>query len=346
MNRGYCHYMGNLWQIAQKINTEQCSVALGEPMRVHTTFRIGGPADLYVKPRSLRALAEALDRLRDSGLPVFLLGGGANILVGDGGIRGAVIDTGLVSSIYPVPDQGRGQVLLYAECGAAVSLLCEEALARGLSGLENFYGMPGSVGGAIHMNARCYEDDISSHIDEIRYIDAVGSLQKAAAASPWSYKRFFHGGRELGRLDSEPPPSYSCPTIPGQSRGACAHGWRTACRSTTSITRAQALYSKTTGHSANPQAKFCTSSACAGTESATPRFRRAREHLHQSGGCDGPRHAGAHRARSGRGARGDGMAARTGSAVRGRILSSVFLQGFHCIPRTDALHSSIDECNS
>ncbi len=159
-------------------------------MRVHTTFRIGGPADLYVKPRSLRALAEALDRLRNSGLPVFLLGGGANILVGDGGIRGAVIDTGLVSSIYPVPDQGRGQILLYAECGAAVSLLCEEALARGLSGLENFYGMPGSVGGAIHMNARCYEDDISSHIDEIRYIDAVGSLQKAAAASlPWSYKR-------------------------------------------------------------------------------------------------------------------------------------------------------------
>ncbi|SLM19966.1 UDP-N-acetylenolpyruvoylglucosamine reductase [uncultured spirochete] len=191
--------MGTLWQIAQKINTEQCSAALGEPMWAHTTFKIGGPADLYVRPRSIRALTEALDRLRSAGLPVFLLGGGANILVGDRGIRGAVIDMGLLSSIRAGAfgesadsdaEQTRGQIALHAECGASVSALCEEALVRGLSGLENFYGMPGSVGGAIYMNARCYEDDISSHIKKITYIDAVGALQEIAAASlPWSYKR-------------------------------------------------------------------------------------------------------------------------------------------------------------
>ncbi|MEN6499302.1 MAG: hypothetical protein ABFC65_02060, partial [Rectinema sp.] len=60
--------MGNLWQIAQKINTEQCSVALDEPMRAHTTLKIGGPADLFVRPRSIRALAEALDRLKSAAI--------------------------------------------------------------------------------------------------------------------------------------------------------------------------------------------------------------------------------------------------------------------------------------
>jgi len=198
--------MGNLWQIAQKINTEQCPVSVGEPMSAHTTFRIGGPADLYVRPRSIRALAETLDTLKNSGLPIFLLGGGANILVGDKGVRGAVIDTRLISSIrvgasgdiaYPDTGSARGQVELHAECGAPVSMLCEEALVRGLSGLENFYGMPGSIGGAIYMNARCYEDDFSLHIKEITYIDAAGITQQAeVAALPWSYKRspFMPGG--------------------------------------------------------------------------------------------------------------------------------------------------------
>ncbi len=168
-------------------------------MWAHTTFKIGGPADLYVRPRSVRALTEALDRLRSAGLPVFLLGGGANILVGDRGIRGAVIDMGLLSSIRTGAfgesadsdaEQICGQIALHAECGTSVSVLCEEALVRGLSGLENFYGMPGSVGGAIYMNARCYEDDVSSHIKEITYIDAAGTLQEIAAASlSWSYKR-------------------------------------------------------------------------------------------------------------------------------------------------------------
>jgi len=188
--------MGTLWQIAQKINTEQCSVALGEPMRAHTTLKIGGPADLFVRPRSIRALAEALDRLKNAAIPVFLLGEGANILVGDKGIRGAVVDTSLVSSIYPVSRLKGGQVLLYAECGATVSLLCEEALARGFSGLENFYGMPGSVGGAIYMNARCYDDEISSHIEDIWLLDTVDTMRKvdtmqkvAAASLSWSYKR-------------------------------------------------------------------------------------------------------------------------------------------------------------
>lgn len=178
--------METLWQIAQKINTEQCSVAFDEPMSTHTTFRIGGPADLFLTPRSVEALASILMLLRSAGIPVFLLGGGANILVADQGIRGAVIDTSMLSSIRrEAPDS----TILYAECGVPISTLCTEALVQGLSGLENFYGMPGSVGGAIYMNARCYEDDISLHINEITAISPTGEIASLPArAMRWSYK--------------------------------------------------------------------------------------------------------------------------------------------------------------
>jgi UDP-N-acetylmuramate dehydrogenase len=178
--------METLWQIAQKINTEQCSVAFDEPMSTHTTFRIGGPADLFLTPRSVEALASILMLLRSAGIPVFLLGGGANILVADQGIRGAVIDTSMLSSIRrEAPDS----TILYAECGVPISTLCTEALVQGLSGLENFYGMPGSVGGAIYMNARCYEDDISLHINEITAISPTGEIASLSArAMQWSYK--------------------------------------------------------------------------------------------------------------------------------------------------------------
>lgn len=179
--------METLWQIAQKINTEQCSVTFDEPMSAHTTFRIGGPADLFLKPRSVEALASVLTLLRSARIPVFLLGGGANILVADQGIRGAVIDTCLLSSVR---SDASNSNIIYAECGASVSTLCTEALVQGLSGLENFYGMPGSIGGAIYMNARCYEDDISLHINEITAISPTGELVSLPARTmQWSYKR-------------------------------------------------------------------------------------------------------------------------------------------------------------
>ena len=217
--------METLWQIAQKINTEQCLVRYREPMKDHTTFKIGGPADLYILPRSIQAMGQARAALREAHEHIFLLGGGANILVSDSGIRGAVIDTGLLATMQVTTDTKGATcgaaaertaslgglsrtrkaiapaVFLRAECGARISTVCEEALARGLSGLENFYGMPGSVGGAIYMNARCYEDDISSHIEAIEYLDARGDIHAAQASSlPWAYKRspFMQGGGLTG----------------------------------------------------------------------------------------------------------------------------------------------------
>ncbi len=202
-------------------------------MRDHTTFKIGGPADLYIIPRSLKALSSTLAALKSAQTHPFLLGGGANILVSDSGIRGAVVDTALLASIQIVPPQGSGTScnaensasieftgveegapvevphgedrapteFLRAECGVQISTICEEALTRGLSGLENFYGMPGSVGGAVFMNARCYEEDIASRIESIEYFDVHGNLSSVQASSlSWAYKRspFMVGGSLAG----------------------------------------------------------------------------------------------------------------------------------------------------
>lgn len=190
--------MKNLWQIAQKINTDHCSISFDEPMKEHTTFRIGGPADLFIRPRSILAFKEVLELLQIENVPFFILGGGANILVGDKGIRGAVIDTSLLSSIMHLKQKNKNDpILLYAECGVPLITLCEEAQVCGLSGLENFYGMPGSLGGSIYMNARCYEDDISTHIQDLTIIDNQGRFKiLPASAQSWSYKRspFMPGG--------------------------------------------------------------------------------------------------------------------------------------------------------
>lgn len=187
--------METLWQIAQKINTERCFLSFNEPMALHTTFRIGGPADLYLRPRTIPALAEVMTVLADEKVPWVLLGGGANVLVGDRGIRGAVIDTGLLASMRLVREiheasAGQGLYLLEAECGVSVGTLCEEALIHSLSGLEAFYGMPGSVGGAVYMNARCYEEDISAHLASLTAISPQGTMVRLEPASlSWEYKR-------------------------------------------------------------------------------------------------------------------------------------------------------------
>ncbi|MDP2791094.1 MAG: UDP-N-acetylmuramate dehydrogenase [Rectinemataceae bacterium] len=153
-------------------------------MADHTTFRIGGPADLFIKPRSATELGQVIVFLAGEGIPRFILGGGANILVGDRGIRGAVLDlSGLAWA--QVSDR-----TITAGAGLSVDRLCEEALTFELEGVENFYGMPGSLGGAIYMNARCYDRDFSDALDAIDIVFPSGELATVHPEhSQWNYKK-------------------------------------------------------------------------------------------------------------------------------------------------------------
>jgi UDP-N-acetylmuramate dehydrogenase len=188
--------MPRLRDFLQKINI-RAELAWDEPMSLHTTFRIGGPAEAYARPEDAAAAAALTAAARAEGIPIFFLGGGANVLVGDGGIRGIVLDTSRIASTRM--ESG----LLVAGAGLPMETLCLDALARGLGGLDDFAGMPGAVGGAVFMNARCYEIEMSRVLAWIISAGAdPGPSRRSVDATEWSYKRspFQAGGASPGEL--------------------------------------------------------------------------------------------------------------------------------------------------
>ena len=130
-------------------------VRVDEPMSRHTTFGIGGPADYFVRPRSADEMGKIMGYCRREELPFFVLGNGSNLLVSDAGIRGVVASTAGLRGLHAAPGDD-GSVSL--GCGAGLSLreVCVAARERALMGLEFAYGIPGSVGGAVYMNAGAY----------------------------------------------------------------------------------------------------------------------------------------------------------------------------------------------
>jgi UDP-N-acetylmuramate dehydrogenase len=191
----------------------RAEVTWNEPMSTHTTFKIGGPADAFVRPKDTESALFLLSSARAEGIPLFILGGGANLLVGDKGIRGIVMDTSALRSIsrrltpYTAPE---GQTLLVAGAGLPIDELCLDALASGLGGLEDFFGLPGSVGGAAFMNARCYEVEMSQVLEWVLSVGDHGRIERRelrtaadeGSVPDWSYKRspYQPGGSAAGEL--------------------------------------------------------------------------------------------------------------------------------------------------
>lgn len=129
-------------------------VRADEPLARHTTFGIGGPADIFVTVRSAGELAAAVTTARGAGAPVFILGSGSNILVGDAGIRGVVIDN--QAKAIDGPAERDGAWLLRAESGASFAALARHLAKDGFGGFAWAAGIPGSVGGAVVYNAGAY----------------------------------------------------------------------------------------------------------------------------------------------------------------------------------------------
>lgn len=139
-------------------------VRMVEPMSEHTTFKIGGPADVLVSPRTDVEAVKALNTLAIAGFPVTVVGNGSDLLVGDRGIRGAVLLLRENLSKIEV-DAGRGRVV--AEAGALLRDVALAAADAGLSGLEPLWGIPATVGGACYMNAGAYDGQTSDVLESI-----------------------------------------------------------------------------------------------------------------------------------------------------------------------------------
>lgn len=174
-------YRNTIQEIAQKINMKG-KLLFDEPMAQYTTLRIGGPADILALPLSADEGEKLFAETAKSAVPVYILGEGSNLLVSDKGIRGVVLST---KNLNRVSIKG---TFITAEGGASVSECAELAAERNLGGLEFIYGMPGTVAGAVFMNARCYGSSISDIIRSVRFVNSKGVTGELRDFNDFLYK--------------------------------------------------------------------------------------------------------------------------------------------------------------
>lgn len=161
-------------------------VLRSEPLAKHTSYRIGGPADLFIQADSLSALKMATDYCREQGIPWIAVGRGTNLLVADEGFRGAVIKlgTGFASCVF---NQDSETFTVGASC--RLSQLVREACALGRSGFEFVVGTPGSVGGALRMNAGTSHEYLGSRVISVTTLRPGFGLKRYAACDiVWGYR--------------------------------------------------------------------------------------------------------------------------------------------------------------
>ncbi len=151
-------------------------VLTDEPMARHTTFRIGGKADVFVLPASIEELLEVLRLTKRYAVPLTILGNGSNVLVRDGGIRGVVVSFG-----KPFSHMEREGAHIKAGAGATLGTVSLFAANHALSGLEFAVGIPGSLGGAVFMNAGAYDGEMSRVISGVAAVTPEGEIRRYRA---------------------------------------------------------------------------------------------------------------------------------------------------------------------
>ena len=165
-----------------------------EYLRHHTTFKIGGPADLFVEPTTMAELSFALRTIHEFDVPVTIIGCGSNILVKDGGIRGAVVSVRHMTQIMDCNDN-----VLCIGSGYMLKDASEFAWENGLTGLEFAISIPGTLGGAVFMNAGAYDGEMSHVVAAVRAVDFQGNIKEYDASHlDFGYRHsVFHDNHEV-----------------------------------------------------------------------------------------------------------------------------------------------------
>lgn len=185
--------MKTLEQIEQRANELGCRCLRQEPMALHTTFRIGGPADLFLTVENLRQLREMAAACREQEIPMMLLGNGSNLLVSDKGIRGVVIR--LAGDFAKVAREGKTGICCGA--GATLASACVFARDNDLTGLEFAWGIPGSAGGAAYMNAGAYGGEMKDVLRSCEHMTPDGKIEILSGEEMrLSYRRSAYTGGE------------------------------------------------------------------------------------------------------------------------------------------------------
>jgi UDP-N-acetylmuramate dehydrogenase len=148
------------------------SIKYNELMKNHTSFKVGGPADIFITPQKIEDLSKLVKFFNTKQIPYIVIGNGSNLLVRDGGLRSAVICLTDLNEIYT------DDLKLCAGCGALLSATSNMALKNSLKGMEFASGIPGTVGGAVTMNAGAYGPEIKDVIECVSVMDVEGNIFK------------------------------------------------------------------------------------------------------------------------------------------------------------------------
>ncbi len=148
-------------------------ILIDEPMKRHTSFKIGGPVDMMIIPRGEEQIVEAIGLCRRNNIPFYIMGNGTNLLVKDGGLRGVVIKI----------NEGMNDIIVHRDsivCGAGALLtgVSRRAMKSSLTGMEFANGIPGTVGGAVTMNAGAYGGEMKDVIIRVRALDREGNIRE------------------------------------------------------------------------------------------------------------------------------------------------------------------------
>lgn len=175
------------------------TVLENEPMREHCTFRIGGPARALVQPSSTEETVRLCRILKDADVQPLIIGNGTNLLVTDAGLDRVVIQMG--DNMAAAGQVGSN--MLQAECGISLARLAQTALACGLGGMEFAHGIPGSLGGAVSMNAGAYGGEMKDIVVATHYLDADLELREVrGAAHVFGYRHSMFSDTDAVILDS------------------------------------------------------------------------------------------------------------------------------------------------
>ena len=170
-------FMENKEFISQ-IKQTGADCVLDSPMKDHTTFRIGGAADYFITANTTEQLVSVIDACKDCKVPFMLLGNGSNLLVSDRGLRMAVIR--LAGEFKNITHTG---TTVTCGAGATLARLCTYSMQNDLSGLEFAFGIPGTVGGAVYMNAGAYGGEMKDVLLSVTHLTPQGKIEKVSADS-------------------------------------------------------------------------------------------------------------------------------------------------------------------
>lgn len=180
--------MIDLYTFAESLKSDNCEILIDSPMSRQTSFKVGGNADVIAFPKSVDSLVNVLKTASENNIPFTVMGNGSNMLVKDCGIRGIVVKTtGMNPEIEVDGDTIR------CSAGTSLSKLCTVALENSLTGLEFAYGIPGTVGGAVFMNAGAYGGEIKDVLTSVQHISPDFIIENVNATElNLAYRKSFY----------------------------------------------------------------------------------------------------------------------------------------------------------